>query len=194
MSRPYGPPGSEEPTQGDYPQPGHGQQTYGHPQQSYRQQEPYGWPTPHVQQQDYPQYGQQGYAPRGYHTYGQPGDHQPGDPGQPGYRRPRQKAALTWIVSALGGVVVLAVILVLGFVTPGLFTTTVFDQNAVQQGVQRILSDEYGQHAQSVTCPADQEVRTGSSFTCQATIDGVRRDVTITVKTDAGKYEVARPS
>ena len=90
--------------------------------------------------------------------------------------------------------IALALIIFLGFVTPGFFTTTVFDQKAVEDGVGRILSDEYGQNAQQVSCPAEQKVQTGSRFTCRATIDGEQRDVTITVRTDTGEYEVARPS
>ncbi|MGH3796057.1 MAG: DUF4333 domain-containing protein [Pseudonocardiaceae bacterium] len=221
MTMPYGPPGSDEPKQAEqqprtqgypgipsgvdpaqdpnrgYPQPGYGYQSYGqgYPQSGYSQQDLYRQPAPAGQpygpQQDYPQYG-----PQGYQAYGPQLGHQPypGDHDQPAYGVPRKKSALPWILSGLAGAAILAVILVVGFVTPGFFTTTVFDQNAVQEGVQRILSDEYGQQAQSVTCPADQEVRTGSTFTCQATIDGAQRNVTITVKTDAGEYEVARPN
>jgi hypothetical protein len=100
---------------------------------------------------------------------------------------------LPWL---LGGVAAagVAVVLILGFVVPGFFTTTVFDQQAVQDGVRRILTDEYGQNADAVRCPLDQQVRQGTTFTCTATIDDKLRTVLITVKTDSGKYEVARPN
>jgi hypothetical protein len=100
---------------------------------------------------------------------------------------------LPWL---LGGVAAagVAVVLVLGFVVPGFFTTTVFDQHAVQDGVRRILTDEYGQNADAVRCPLDQQVRQGTTFTCTATIDDKLRTVLITVKTDSGEYEVAQPN
>ncbi|HEY2766189.1 MAG TPA: DUF4333 domain-containing protein [Pseudonocardiaceae bacterium] len=193
MSTPYVPPGSEEPTQGRQQLPGQqtsGQQSYhpqGHPQPGYNQQARYRQPIPTTQA-----YGQQysppAYAPYGYQAY------EPRDRDQLDSGRPRRRSALPWILSGVAAAVVVVMIVVLGFIAPGFFTTTIFDQNAVQDGVQRILSDEYGQQAQSVTCPADQEVRPGSTFTCQAVIDGARRNITITVKTDAGEYEVARPS
>jgi hypothetical protein len=224
MSTPYGPPGSPEPTQRGqqqpgqgypgtpsggvpvqdpsrgyqqgYPQPGHGQPGYPSPG--------YGQPPPGYGQQGYPQpgYGQppgyeqwpQPHGQPGYQDYGTAGGQQPHPGGyEPASGGPQDKATLPWMLIGVGGIV-LALIIFLGFVTPGFFTTTVFDQNAVQDGVRRILSNEYGQNPQQVSCPADQEVQTGSRFTCQATIDGEQHDVIITVRTDAGEYEVARPS
>lgn len=193
-----------------YPQPGYGQPGYGQPPPGYGQQgypppggsQPYGHPPPGYGQQGYPPpgYGQPpGYEPwqqppgqPGYQDYGTPGGQQPPGGYEPAGGTPQDKPALPWMLIGLSGVT-LALIIFLGFVTPGFFTTTVFDQNAVQDGVRRILSDEYGQSPQQVSCPADQEVQTGARFTCQATIDGEQRDVNITVRTDAGEYEVARP-
>jgi hypothetical protein len=119
----------------------------------------------------------------------------PYDPsGYPGQGGLPPKSALSWILPGVGGGAVLAAVLILGFVSPGYFITTVFDRDAVQEGVRRILSDDYGRNVQAVTCPADQKVQPGATFICQASIDGARRDVTIMVKTDSGEYEVARPS
>jgi hypothetical protein len=64
----------------------------------------------------------------------------------------------------------------------------------VQNGVRQILTENYGQqNVSSVSCPADQEVRAGRTFTCTAVVDGQERQVTITVKTDGGEYEVSEP-
>lgn len=178
-----------------YPPQGYGQQTYpqGYPPQPFTQPAQTG--QLYGQQQGHEQYAQQPYAQQSYQAYGQQGGPEPypSGYGEPGYRE-QKKSALPWILCGVGGAGVLAAILLLGFVTPGFFTTTVFDQNAVQEGVARILSNEYGQDPQAVTCPTDQEVQVGSTFTCQATIEGEQRNVTITVKTDAGEYEVGRPS
>ena len=182
-----------------YPQ-GYGQQAY--PQQGFPPQQPtppaqtsqlYGQqqtheqhtPQPYAAQQSYPAYGPQ----TGAETY-------PVGYGEPSYGgEPQQKkSALSWILGGVGVAAILAGVLILGFVTPGFFTTTVFDQDAVQRGVAQILSDEYGQDPQVVACPTGQEVQAGSTFSCQVTIEGEQRNVTITVKTDDGEYEVARPS
>ncbi|MFN2497220.1 MAG: DUF4333 domain-containing protein [Pseudonocardiaceae bacterium] len=187
-----------------YPQPGYPQPGYappGYPQHGYP---PPGYPPPGYPQQGNPQQGhpQQEYPQQGYQAYEQqqighqpyPGEPYPGGYDQSGNGGSPKKSALPWVLSGLGGVIVLGVTLVLGFVVPGFFTTTVFDQKAVQGGVQRILTEEYGQHVEAVSCPAGQEVQVGSRFTCQATIDGEPRQVTITVRTEGGEYEVARPN
>ena len=148
-----------------------------------------------VPEQDQPQQGQ---------PYGQPPYSQPPQQGQPYGQQPygespfgavyapRGKRKLPLI---LGGVAALVVIVVvaLGFIGPAYFTSKVFDQNALQSGVQGVLMNSYGQKVDSVSCPAQQKVRTGSTFTCQATVGGKQQAVTITVKDDGGTYEVARP-
>jgi len=44
-----------------------------------------------------------------------------------------------------------------------------------------------------VTCPADQEVKAGTTFDCSLQIDGQAKTVKITVKDDDGTYEVGVP-
>jgi len=90
------------------------------------------------------------------------------------------------------GVVVVAVVLVLGFVTPGWFNKKVFDNVAVQGGVKQVLSS--GHQIDNVSCPAGKPVKAGTTFTCTATVDGQKKNIVITVKDDNGKYEVAQPS
>ncbi|MGI8417414.1 MAG: DUF4333 domain-containing protein, partial [Nakamurella sp.] len=48
----------------------------------------------------------------------------------------------------------------------------------------------------AASCPdaATTEVKAGNTFTCSVTIDGAQKNVTITVKDDAGTYEVSPPS
>lgn len=175
------------------PGPGYGPPGYDQPVPGYEQQ---GYPPPGYEPWQQPFYGQPGYQDYGpeYRQH-YPPDYDPPHTGGygPAGAAPQDRSATPWMLIGLGGVA-LALIIFLGFVQPGFFTTTVFDQNAVQEGVRRILTDEYGQNAQQVSCPTGQKVEAGARFTCQATIDGAQRDVTITVKTDAGEYEVARPS
>ena len=187
QGQPYGPP----PQQG---QP-YGQQPYGQPQQGqpYGQppygQRPYGQP-PYVQPQQGQPYGQQPY---GQPQQGQPYGQQPyGESPFGAVHAPRGNSKLPLI---LGGVVALIVVVVvaLGFVGPAYFTSKVFDQRALQSGVQGVLTSSYGQKVDSVSCPAQQKVSSGSTFTCQATIGGKQTAVTVTVKDNSGTYEVARP-
>ncbi len=95
------------------------------------------------------------------------------------------------ILAIVAGVVVLIVIIgvVIGLAT----RKTVFDQTALQNGVQGVLTKNYGVKVSAVTCPADEKVSSGATFTCQATIDGAQKPVKITVTDDTGTYQVARP-
>ncbi|RSM83948.1 DUF4333 domain-containing protein [Kibdelosporangium aridum] len=65
---------------------------------------------------------------------------------------------------------------------------------AVEAGVRKILIERYGDNAELVTCPDDQPVKVGHRFTCDVTIDGEQRKVTITVRSaENAEYEVSQP-
>jgi len=84
------------------------------------------------------------------------------------------------------------VVAVLAFT--GRLGKTTFDNNAVQGGVRKILTDNYGiDKLSNVSCPAGQEVKVGKTFDCTVTIDNQQRTVTITVKSGGGDYEVSQP-
>jgi hypothetical protein len=158
---------------------------YGQPGQ-YGQPGPYGPP---------PQYGQ---YPGGYPQPGQPGQYAPY--GQPGAEDAAKKSTRSTaiLLGALGAVLLVAV-LILGFWQPGFFVTTKLDVNKAQQGVQQILTDEasgYGaQNVSDVKCNNGQNptVKKGDTFTCEVSIDGTKRQVTVTFQDDKGTYEVGRP-
>jgi len=207
------------PPSGGFPaqQPGYGQQpnTGGYPQQpgGYPQQQPgYGQQPPPQPQPGYgqqpmpPGYGQQGEQPQ-YPGYGQqptqqqpyPGGYgqqpqypgyQPGFPGDAG--APRKRTGLIWgIVVAL--VVIAAAVAVLGFVYPGWFNSKVLDQASVQDGVKRILQDDYKVTVSTVSCPSTMDVKVGNSYTCDVVVGGQTKQVQITIKTADGQYQVAQP-
>ncbi|MCV7215179.1 DUF4333 domain-containing protein [Mycobacterium crocinum] len=193
-----------------YPQ--YGQQ----PGQQYPQQ-PYQQPTEYNpgtygqpgQPQQYPQYGQPQYGqyPQTGQYPQQPGQY-PGDPNQPGQYAPypqpgddaakKSSAVLFTVIGVLAAIVV-AVVLVLGFWKPGFFVTTKLDIGKAQQGVQNILTDEtngYGaKNVKDVKCNNGQNptVKKGDTFTCEVSIDGTKRQVTVTFQDDKGTYEVGRP-
>lgn len=223
MTSPYGPPGGNDPQQqwgqqpygggptpgtpsggtpaqpGGYPQqPGQqpGQQPYG----GYGQPQP-GQPQPTQQYGQPQQYGQQ--PQYGQQQYGQPptGEFQNPYQQHPYQQQPAQKkggGAWIWITMVVV-VLAAAAFLVLGLVTPGFLNTKVFDQNALQgkDGVQKILVNDYKvENIESVTCPADQEVKSGTKFQCTVKIggdDAKELTVNITVTNDDGEYQVALP-
>lgn len=201
----------QQPQSGGFPAPGYPQQPQsgGFPAQGYPQQ-----PQPQYgQYPQQPQYGQQpgypqqppqsggfpaeGYPQQQYGQYPQQqpyyGQQQPGQPG--GFGTPVAKSKgggkLLWIITAVV-IVVAAAVGVTGFWLPGFFVTKVLDQTAVQNGVTQMLAT-YGDTATAVSCPAKQEVKAGTTFTCTATIDGKQQQVTVTVQNDNGDYQVGHP-
>jgi hypothetical protein len=88
---------------------------------------------------------------------------------------------------------------VLGFWKPGFFVTTKLDVTAAQTGVAQILSDEangYGaKNVKDVKCNdgSSPTVKKGDTFDCEVSIDGTKRQVTVTFQDDSGTYEVGRP-
>ena len=134
--------------------------------------------------------------------YGQ----QPGQYGQyPQYGATESPEGSKRSLAVVGGVVavlaavIIGVVLVLGFWKPGFFMTTNLDVKAAQSGVQQILSDEtngYGaKNVQDVTCNdgANPKVVKGGTFDCEVSIDGTKRQVTVTFQDNSGTYEVGRP-
>ena len=186
------------------------------PPQQYRPTEQFGQQPSEYSPQAYPsQYGQPGqfgqqYGQQPVGQYGQqPGQYgqQPGQYGQypqygcagrrrglealTGRRRQRDRPAgrdsswprCWWWASG----------------SPGFFVTTKLDVNAAQTGVQQILTDEangYGaKNVKDVKCNNGQSptVKKGDTFNCEVSIDGTKRQVTVTFQDDNGTYEVGRP-
>lgn len=173
------------------PQYGAPEYGYGQPGQ-YGQQPQYGQPGAYGQPPQYGQYPQPGQYP------GQPGQYNPyGVPPAPEAGKKSMKAAGV-LLGALAALALL-VVLVLGFWKPGFFVTTKLDVSKAQQGVQQILTDEsngYGaKNVKDVKCNngANPTVKKGDTFNCEVSIDGTKRQVTVTFQDDKGTYEVGRP-
>ena len=163
----------------------------------------YGQPTQYGQYPQQPaQYGQQPQYGQ-YGQYGAPGQYgqyppQPGQYGQPAPGGKRPKTVIGTVSAAFLGIVLL-VVLVLGFWKPGFFVTTKLDISKAQEGVQQILTDQtngYGaKNVKDVTCNDGQNpiVKQGDTFNCEVSIDGTKRQVTVTFRDNSGSYEVGRP-
>ena len=180
------------------------------PQQHYPPTEQFGQQPTEYAPPSYPaagQYGQPGQY--GQQPYGQqPGQYgqQPGQYGQyPQYQAPGAEEGSKRSLALIGGVIgllaaiIVAVVLVLGFWKPGFFVTTKLDIGAAQTGVQQILTDQangYGaKNVKDVKCNNGQspKVKKGDTFNCEVSIDGTKRQVTVTFQDDKGTYEVGRP-
>lgn len=187
-------------------QPGYGQPAYGAPQNPQASQPQYGQqPAQHPydpanaygQQAGYPQqqgqyggmYGQD-YGQQPTH-YGQQPPPQPGQPGQPGQGGKSGKGLWIGIVAA---VVVLGAAAVVLFWKPGLLNTTTFDEQSVEQSVQRLVQESFGIEASDVDCPGDQPVEKGHTYSCTLTAGGEQQSVKITVTSEEGHYTVDKPS
>ncbi|WP_102145384.1 DUF4333 domain-containing protein [Mycobacterium hubeiense] len=198
-----------------YQQPG---QPYQPPQ--YPSTEQFGQQPPDYTQPAYPQAGQYGqpgqptqYAQPGQYgqptAYGQPATQYGQPPGQfgqyPQYTPPGAEEGSKKSMAVVGGVIgvlaaiIVAAVLVMGFWKPGFFVTTKLDVEAAQSGVQQILTDEtngYGaKNVKDVKCNNGESptVKKGDTFTCEVSIDGTKRQVTVTFQDDDGTYEVGRP-
>jgi hypothetical protein len=188
-----------------YPQPG--QQPPYTPPQQYAPTEQFGQqpgynPSAYPQTAQYGQYGQQpGQYPQQPDQYGQqPGQYPPQYYQQPGSDEGSKKSlALVGGIVGLLAAIIVAAVLVMGFWKPGFFVTTKLDINSAQSGVQQILTDEsngYGaKNVKDVKCNDGQnpEVKQGGTFDCEVSIDGTKRQVTVTFQDDDGTYEVGRP-
>lgn len=183
-----------------------GQQPGEYNPQTYQQPGQYGQPQYGQQYGQQPgQYGQQpgqyGQPPTG--QFGQPPTGQFGQ--YPQYQQPGGEEGSKRSLAVIGGVIgllaaiIVAVVLVMGFWKPGFFVTTKLDIDAAQTGVQQILTDEangYGaKNVKDIKCNDGQNptVEKGATFDCEVSIDGTKRQVTVTFQDDDGTYEVGRP-
>jgi hypothetical protein len=187
------------------------------PAQYYPPSGPFPQPTAYPPQEQYggAQTGQYGAQPGQYAQpgpYGQPGQYGQYPPGQPGqypqpgpYGQPpagpgakRSRTVIGTVIGVFAAIVV-AVALVLGFWAPGFFVTTKLDVKKAQAGVQQILTDDtngYGaKNVKDVKCNDGQDptVKKGGTFDCDVSIDGTKRQVTVTFRDNKGTYEVGRP-
>lgn len=105
----------------------------------------------------------------------------------------------TRVLAGVGGLAVVVVVAV-AFANLSSFTGgKALDVNRVQVGVQQTLSDPasgYGANTVTdVTCNGGRNpsAAKGTTFTCDAIVNGTRRHVTVLVADDNGTYEIDGP-
>ncbi|BBZ15177.1 DUF4333 domain-containing protein [Mycobacterium branderi] len=166
------------------------------------QHQQYGQPPGYPQQpgQGAPQYGQPQAQYGGWNAQPQ-GAPQFGDAFGPGGAPKRSKRSKGRIAAVAGALLLIVVVAaaVVGFFMRDYFFTKKLDISKAQDGVQQILTDQtngYGvKNVQGVKCNNGQNptVKKGDTFNCEVTIDGTKRQVTVTFHDDKGAYEVGRP-
>jgi hypothetical protein len=112
-----------------------------------------------------------------------------------------RSSLVPWLLGAAGGLALLVGVAVLVINIPKLGTTggTVLDVTRVQVGVQQTLSDPasgYGANkVTDVSCNngRNPSVAKGTTFTCDAIVNGAQRHVTVIVSDDNGTYEIDGP-
>jgi Domain of unknown function (DUF4333) len=103
---------------------------------------------------------------------------------------------MTRLVAGILTTLVVTVV-ILGLAVYGFVIARRLNVTAVQAGVAHVLSDPAGYGARNVsdvTCNDGQNptIARGNKFTCEATIDRVKRVFLVTLTDDAGSYQVGR--
>ncbi|TVT16470.1 DUF4333 domain-containing protein, partial [Amycolatopsis rhizosphaerae] len=76
----------------------------------------------------------------------------------------------------------------------GAFRGPVLDQKSVQDGVQTVLHEAFGESdVRDVHCPEGQPAKTGTTFECTVTVAGQPKKVAIRVLNDQPQFEVGAP-
>jgi hypothetical protein len=112
-----------------------------------------------------------------------------------------RKSLVPWLLIGAGALAVLigAAVVIANIFDTGVGGRTLLDVSKVQTGVLQTLSDPasgYGANTVSeVNCNGGRNpsARKGTTFTCEAIVNGVRREVTVEVSDESGTYEIDRP-
>ena len=111
------------------------------------------------------------------------------------------RKSIPWLLAGAGGLAVLigAVVLIGNIARPGITGGMVLDVTKVQSGVLQTLSDPasgYGANTVTdVSCNGGRNpsAHQGTTFTCDAIVNGAPRHVTVVVSDDRGTYEIDSP-
>jgi Domain of unknown function (DUF4333) len=114
---------------------------------------------------------------------------------------PDLKKFIPWLLAGAGGLAVLiaAMVLVGNIARLGVTGGTVLDVTKVQSGVLQTLSDPasgYGANTVTdVSCNGGRNpsAHQGTTFICDAIVNGALRHVTVVVSDDRGTYEIDSP-
>lgn len=121
--------------------------------------------------------------------YGPPYGPSVGPPAPPFGYPPPPKRRTGLIVGSILGALVIAAGLVVGALL--LFGTKTLDRADAQRQVAGAADRLIGVTPDDVSCPADVEIKAGSSFTCTASVEDQPVSFTVTQEDDAGHVTIA---
>ncbi|EOD63829.1 DUF4333 domain-containing protein, partial [Amycolatopsis vancoresmycina] len=76
----------------------------------------------------------------------------------------------------------------------GVFRGDVLDQQSLEDGVVKVLNENYGEpDVKNAQCPSNEAAQNGTTFDCTVTIGGQQKKVTVRVLNDRPEYEVGAP-
>ncbi|MEV6902034.1 DUF4333 domain-containing protein [Amycolatopsis sp. NPDC051372] len=76
----------------------------------------------------------------------------------------------------------------------GAFQGDTLDQKSLQDGVSRVLAENYGEpDVKNVACPSGESTQNGTTFDCTLQLGGQPRKVTVRVLNDKPEYEIGAP-
>ena len=76
----------------------------------------------------------------------------------------------------------------------GAFRGDVLDQKSVQDGVRQVLREDFGEgDLRDASCPANEPVKTATTFECSVTVAGQPKKVTVRVLNEQAQVEVGAP-
>ncbi|MFG1639658.1 DUF4333 domain-containing protein [Amycolatopsis sp. NPDC049252] len=105
-------------------------------------------------------------------------------------KKPKSKKPLL-----IGGIAVLVLVLGGGAAwLLGAFRGDVLDQESLQDGVVKVLNENYGEpDVKDAQCPSNEAAQNGTTFDCTVKIGGQAKKVTVRVLNDRPEYEVGAP-
>ena len=173
------------PPGGDRPAPGHPQSPGGTPPPP-----PPGYGPPPASPPP-PGYGPPpgSTPPPGYGPPPQAGPAAPWPGGTP--TPPRRRRTGLIVGSIVGGVVVIAAV-VIGLVV--LLSPGTIDQAKVQSRIAEITQQQFGATPTDIRCPSDVAIESGSSFKCDAQLDGQPIKYTVKQTDDKGTVKITSDS
>ncbi|WP_051791710.1 DUF4333 domain-containing protein [Amycolatopsis jejuensis] len=76
----------------------------------------------------------------------------------------------------------------------GAFSGDTLEQKSLQDGVSRVLGENYGEpDVKNVSCPTGQPITNGTTFDCTVQVGGQPKKVTVRVLNDKPEYSVGAP-
>ncbi|SFW45856.1 DUF4333 domain-containing protein [Amycolatopsis australiensis] len=104
----------------------------------------------------------------------------------------KPKSTKPWLIA---GAAVLVVVLGGGAAwLLGAFRGDVLDRQSLQDGVVKVLNENYGEpDVKDAQCPANEAAENGTTFDCTVKIGGQDKKVTVRVLNDRPEYEVGAP-